>query len=165
MTALQDYRVKASILLKQLKQAEASAAARFRVLPYYNSLSEHELLAQKVQRKHALLVVALEAGFGSWEELKASLTPPLDELLMPRGSSGFLNEWHSDYEMAKAAREAGGGYLFPYKSQFFIVQRGYIELLGLNPDDTDWALMGYDAVKPADAAAWGRMRGRLERRA
>ena len=154
MTALQDYKVKASLLLKAAKQGDAVALQRFAVVP--------GLTPDTLQRKHALRVIALENGFASWLALKLSQKPSLETLLRPRGAPSFLNDWHTDYDVAKKALESSGGYLLPYKSQFFIVQRGYIEALGLNPDDADWQRMGFDAVKPKDRAAWERLRGKLE---
>ena len=159
MTTLQDYKVKASLLLKAFKRSDADARRRFEVLPVHASMSE-----ATVQRKHALWVIALENGFADWAQVKAALSPSLDTLLVPYWSDSYLKNWHADYEEARASLETFGGYLLPYKSQYFIVQRGYIEALGLDPDAKDWILIDFDAAKPKDEAAWARLKEKLEKR-
>jgi hypothetical protein len=70
----------------------------------------------------------------------------------------FVNRWFTTYEQARASREKEGGFLFPYKSQFFITEREAIRELGLDPDDPDWKLIGWDWVKPLDPAAFERLK-------
>lgn len=152
MTALQE-KVKASLLLKAFKRGDPAALKRFERLP---------VTLATAQRKHALAIIAAEQGFASWADLKHSLKPTLSELLRPVGADAFLSEWHSDYETARTALEVSGGYLLPYRTQFFVVQRGYIEFLGLDPDNPDWWRAGFDAARPADPAAWERLKEKLE---
>ena len=70
----------------------------------------------------------------------------------------FVNRWFAKYEQARASLEKEGGYLFPYKSQFFITEREAIRELGLDPDDSDWELIGWDWARPHDTAAWERLK-------
>ncbi len=70
----------------------------------------------------------------------------------------FVNRWFVKYEQARATLEKEGGYLFPYKSQFFITEREAIRELNLDPDDPDWELIGWDWVKPLDTVAWERLK-------
>jgi hypothetical protein len=72
----------------------------------------------------------------------------------------FVNRWFAKYEQARSTLEHEGGFLFPYKSQFFITEREAIRELGLDPDDPDWKLIGYDWVKPHDPAAWERLKAK-----
>ena len=81
-------------------------------------------------------------------------TDPDDTILYPSRCHGFLNEWHADYRAARTSLERSGGYLLTYGTQFFIVQRDYIEALGLDPDDHRWERIGFDWAKPADESAW-----------
>jgi len=156
-----EYRIRASILFKHLKSADidkaSEAAKRFQRLPQFATASAEEIIAQKdsLQRKHALTVVALEQSFKSWAELKQTLDklhPTVN--LYPSRCGGFLNEWHSSYDAAKVALSERGGYLMPYKTQFFICGRDYITALGLDPEDTNWERIGYDWAKPQDDKAW-----------
>lgn len=73
------------------------------------------------------------------------------------GMDIFVNRWFVKYEEARKSREAEGGYLFPYRSQFFVTESEAIRELGLDPDDPDWEHIGWDWVKPQDPRAWERL--------
>ena len=164
-----EYKIRASILFKQLRSDDSvkatEAAKRFQRLPHFSSTSPEEIIAQidTLQRKHALTVVALEQNYSSWADLKQALDnlqPPTVNLY-PSRCGGFLNEWHSSYEAAKDALAERGGYLLPYKTQFFICGRDYITALGLDPDDANWERMDYDWAKPSDRDAWQALFAKL----
>jgi hypothetical protein len=70
-------------------------------------------------------------------------------------------EWHARYEIADSELGRYGGYLLPYKNQFFICDAEYISTLGLNPDDPDWELIGWNWVQPKDQSAWQRLDSKL----
>ena len=74
----------------------------------------------------------------------------------------IVNRWFTTYEAARASLEAEGGYLFPYRGQFFVTLGEGVRELGLDPDDPDWARIGFDWVRPADEAAWARLKGKRE---
>ena len=82
-------------------------------------------------------------------------------MYVPR-MDAFLNRWFTTYEEARAALDADGGYLLPCGDQFFVSTPAAICELGLDPDDEDWKLIGGDWVRPADRAAWERLRVRRE---
>lgn len=170
--SLRDCKVRASILLKDLLSSEPSratkAAERLRALPAFARLSPGELLARKesVQRKHALAVIAHEQGHASWAELKQALgeeaPPQLDTAaFFARNRGAFLNRWFSSYDEALASLRAVGGYLFPFREQFFITDAGFLAALGVDPADPDWARMGFNWVEPLDAAARARLEQKL----
>jgi hypothetical protein len=75
----------------------------------------------------------------------------------------FLNRWFSNYDEARAARDGGGGFLLPYRRHFFVCEPDVIRALGLEPEDADWERVGWDCARPADAAAYRRLRERRER--
>jgi hypothetical protein len=75
-----------------------------------------------------------------------------------------VNRWFTTYEAARASLEAEGGYLLPYRRHFFVTLREGVRELGLDPDDPDWARIGWDWVRPADAEAWARLRAKRELR-
>jgi hypothetical protein len=171
---VEECKVQAKILLKQLRSANQtqslSAAARFQLSPQWAQKSALEIVAQSenVKLKHALQVIARENRCETWEALKTRLEK-LEALrgnrqatdLYPRRCWGYLCEWYADYETARRHREEVGGYLFPYRSQFFLATRGYVETLGLDPDDADWTRIGWDWARPADQAAWARLNQQL----
>jgi hypothetical protein len=74
----------------------------------------------------------------------------------------IVNRWFTTYEAARASLESEGAYLFPHRGQCFITLREGVRELGLNPDDPDWARIGWDWVRPADADAWARLHAKRE---
>jgi hypothetical protein len=69
-----------------------------------------------------------------------------------------LNRWFTRYEDARSSLELEGGYLMPYQGHFFITMREGVRELGLDPDDPDWAHIGWDWVRPKDREAWERLK-------
>ena len=47
--------------------------------------------------------------------------------------------------------------LLPFGAQCFVCTGEALAELGLDPDDPDWAAVGYDLVRPADTAAGARL--------
>lgn len=171
---LAEYRIQASILLKTLRaddhEPALTAALRFQALAHLNHLSGSEILLQKskIKLKHALTVIAQEHNYTCWADFKHYLErrEALKRnrgftALYPRRCWGYLNEWYASYAVARDHLAQVDGYLLPYKDQFFICTRGYIQTLGIDPDDPDWQLIGRDWVKPDDAQAWQRLNDKL----
>jgi hypothetical protein len=138
-----------------------------RVLRELASASD-SVLAAHVQRRHALAVAALQLGFRSWNHLLAVLggEPPTaaedqGDLGTLLHTGGHTNIWSAHYDEAREIRGAHGGYLLGYKRQFLIVDRFYIETLGLDPDDPDWEAIGRDWIRPVDPAARARLYRKL----
>jgi hypothetical protein len=92
---LEEYRIRAGKLLKDLRGTDPTralqAARRFRILPSWTGRTP-----DRVQRKHALAVIAREAGFRDWPHLRTSVgaSPAAGfettRLFQPR-TGGFLN--------------------------------------------------------------------------
>ena len=174
-SALEEYKTQASILLKQLRSddtaAAPKAALRFQQLPHFLNQSAIDIIkSRQVKLKHALTVIAQEHDFDSWVDFKRHLErkDKLAErresyytLLYPPQAARFVLEWHANYEIASTELSRSGGYLLPYKKQFFICEAEYIAELGLDPDDPDWELIGYNWIHPADQSAWERLDSKL----
>lgn len=175
---LDEYKTQAHLLFKQLRsdnqQTATIAANRFQQLSYFQDVSISELIKpDTVKLKHALHVIAYEHGNVSWADLKKEQERQVRyraykqkkgsayTLLYPERCTRFTNEWHVDYEIASTELGRNGGYLLPYKNQFFICQSVYIEELGLDPDDSDWERIGWNWVQPTDQAAWERLNNQL----
>jgi len=173
--SLQECKVRASLLLKALGSPDASRAAsaaeRLRVLPGFAGLSLGEVLARKgmVRRKHALAVIAREQGHVSWVALKEARegTPGphhVDfERLLARVGGAYLNRWFTSYPEAAASLREVGGFLFPFRGQFFICEASLLQSLGMDPQDADWGRMGRDWMAPRDGDAQGRLAQKLAR--
>lgn len=165
-------RIEAALLLKDLRGDDPAragrAAGRFAILPYLASDDIDAILAKReeLRLKHALAVVAAELGYAAWTDCKRRLEPPaadrLDtEAFFPgRWGGAFLNRWFARYAEARASLEAEGGYLFPFRRQFFVCEGGFLEARGIDPEDPDWDAIGRDWIRPLDDPA----RLRLERR-
>jgi hypothetical protein len=69
----------------------------------------------------------------------------------------MLNRWFARYEDARKSLEELGGFLFPYKHQFFVCEEEGIRILGLDPDDPDWEKIDWDWSRPRDQDAWNRL--------
>jgi hypothetical protein len=69
----------------------------------------------------------------------------------------FLNRWFANYEEARQSLMSEGGYLFPYRRQFFVCEAEAVRSMVLEPDDPDWERINWDGARPADAEAYERL--------
>jgi hypothetical protein len=145
----------ATRLLKQARAGDASALQRFQRLD--NPPAE-------LQLKHALAVVASEAGHDSWTALKNSAGLDFSEFFGGHGLRDSLNPWFNNYDEAKAFQTENGGVLLPYRHHFFVSSTAMLMRLGFEEDHADWQAIGFDFVRPASAPAHGRIKAGLQRR-
>jgi hypothetical protein len=160
---IEDLKAEARALHKQVQAAQPAALARVRKLRELKDGSDAEL-AEQTLRRHCLAALARELGFEGWPHLVAIIEGKRDDdfgtlLYKP----GHWNIWSASYDEARTIRSEHGGYLLPYKHQFVIVDRYFIETLGLDPDDADWEAIGRDWVKPASMEARERLYAKLIR--
>ena len=153
---VEELKDKARVLHGRVKHGDADALARVRSLPELRSLDD-EALGREIQRKNCLTVLAREVGFSGWSHAVTVLdgrpAEDMGTLLSPSGASAHWNIWSAHYDEARSIRAEHGGYLLAYKRHFFIVDRYYIETLGLDPDDERWSRMARDWARPADTEA------------
>lgn len=174
LPSLTEYRSRARRLLNQLRRTgyeelAVAAAARFQRLTSFSDQTVFQIMENRssVKLKHALAVIALEHGYGSWRELKTSAetggrssaasSSSHGREMYAAGFCGTLNRWFADYEGARASLDEQGGFLLPFESQFFVCEEQGIRALGLDSEDPDWERIGRDWVKPADLEAWARL--------
>jgi len=159
-TLLDRLKTEARHLQRAAKRIEPSALVRLRKLPELRGLAD-DALQQTLQRRHCLSVVARELGLSGWSHAVAVLSRPETEdfgtLLYPPGCSAHWNIWSASYDEARQIRSEHGGYLLPYKHQFVIVDRDFIDTLGLDPEDDDWTRIGRDWPRAADLIARQRL--------
>lgn len=163
--SIRSLRADARRLLRTLRAggpAAVAAAERFRVLDDFRAGTAADLAArpERVRLRHALTVVATQHGAPGWAALKEQVQRALP--MYDPGMAALLNQWYAAYGPARAALDAGGGYLFPYRNQFLICEAEGVRLLGLDPGDEDWARIEFDWVRPADRRAWGRLAEKRE---
>lgn len=165
-------RSRARLLLSHLRSNDRdralAAAQRFGRLQSFRGVPPDALLEpDRVRLKHALTLIAVELGEPSWPALKAKCTAleratadagalPSDAMYVERMTL-WLNQWFPSYDEARAALDQDGGYLLPFRHHFFVTTGEAIAELGLDPADEDWRRIGFDWVRPADAAAHARL--------
>lgn len=151
---------RARLLHRAAQRNDPAALRRLRRLSALKAL-DSEALSTSVQRRHCLSVVARELGLNGWSHLRALLASPeaddFGTLLYPSSCAGGQNIWCASYDEAHAIRAEHGGYLLPYRHQLVIVDRVFIEDLGVDPDDADWTRIGRDWVRPHDRHARHRL--------
>lgn len=153
----------ARILHRRIRQGDPQAVRTLRSLRELSD-SDTTTLRGLVQRKHCLTVSALQCGFQSWPhalEVLEGRGEDFGSLLYPPTCHGHYNIWSAHYDEARTIRADHGGYLLAYRRQFLIVDRHFIESLGLDPDDPDWEAIGRDWAKPLDPAARARLYEKL----
>lgn len=171
ISALDEYKVRASKLLKDFASADKRRAygAAHRLASLWPDGNANELLAHRarVRRKHALAVIAREMGFRDWQHLMAEAhieMPAFDTTrLFPPKTSFYLNGWYVTYEEAHAALARKDRFLFPYRHQFVVVEAGLLKSLGIDVADPDWESIGRDWAKPLDRQAHYRLNQKLAR--
>jgi hypothetical protein len=153
VTTLKRY---ARILQRRCQHGEPQAVSALRVLREFAD-TEPSRVPELVRRSHCLTVSALQVGFRSWPHALGTLeNGEIDDfgtLLYPSTCYGHWNIWSAHYDEASSIRGQHGGYLLAYRRQFLIVERDYIDSLGLDPEDPAWSAMARDWVKPRDPAA------------
>lgn len=164
---IQEIKVRAEILQKRIEQGDTSALERLRRLPELRKATLDALteFAATIQRKHCFAVVSRELGFSGYAHAQRVLSGDEAEsdfgtMLYPTHCGAF-NHWYANYEEARDLRSQINGFLLAYKRHFFIVDRFFIEGLGLDPADPDWDAIGRDWVKPRDPDARRRLYGKL----
>jgi hypothetical protein len=115
--------------------------------------------------REALAAVSRQLGFKGWSHLTAVLsgTEATDygTLLVPREVGGHGNIWSADLDEARTLRAETNGYLLAWRHHYLVVDRFYIDSLGLDADDPDWDRIGRDWSTTTDLAARERLYGRL----
>ena len=160
---------RARLLQRAAQAGDPGALKTLRTLRELKPLSD-QALREQVRRRHCLAALARTLGLDGWAHLTLLWNDPaasnFGSLLYPPSCSGHWNIWSASYDEAQQIRTQHGGYLLPYRAQFVIVDRYFIDDLGLDADACEWAAMGRDWARPADLAARHKLcRAALELRA
>ncbi len=158
----------AELLLKHLQESgdsQAPALGRFRRLESLATLSVADSKAlDEVQLKHALTVIAVENGYESWVELKSALFEAAESSPMAESAdqffpkekalSAFWNNWFANYKKARLVHREAGGFLLPFRNQFFICESHFVDEIGLPSSLPEWKQIGFDWIHPEHTKAW-----------
>jgi len=156
---------RARVLHRKVEARDPVALRRLRSMPAFAKMDDDAITAE-LRRRHCLSVIARELGFTGWSHAAAVLSGrPVDDfgtMLYPKElGATFWNVWSASYDEARQIRKEHGGYLLAYKKHFFIVDRYFIEAIGIDPDDEDWTRIRRDWARPGDLAARNRLYGKL----
>lgn len=158
-------KIVARSLHKQVAKGAPLAVARLRAVPGFAPATDTEI-SGAVKRRHCLTVVAMELGFRGWAQLAHVLEggeegADFGTILCPNRMMPHQNIWVANYLEAQQIRDEHGGFLLPYKRQFFIADGDFLLDLGLDPEAEDWARMGRDWVAADDLNVRARFYARL----
>ena len=160
-SAVRELKTRAEILHKQIAAGDEAALQRFRKVRQFRDTN-----VSGIRRRDCLEAIACEWGFPGYAEAKAAFggdpaATNFGALLCPPRCSTHLNHWFTDYTEAAAKRAELHGYLLGFKQQFVVVDRLFIDTLGLDPADPDWGAIGFDWIRPSDPAARVRLYEKL----
>jgi len=126
--------------------------------------------SREINIEHARTTLAREVGFKTWqmatEVLEGRSVPGDDfgDFWYSTATDVMLSHWCRNYQEARAVQEEEGGFLIPYRRHFAVVEKAYIEILGMDADDPDWQVVGHDVAQPRDKMGYRRLVSRrLER--
>ena len=128
-------------------------------LRVFDSADHSFKVLKRSGRTHEEVLDEIADAVGRWTRLE-SIDPASGTFMYEVGHDVLLNRWFPSYEEARAALDEQGGYLLPFKHHFFVCEAEGIRILGLDPDDPDWELIGRDWVRPRDQEAWERLKDR-----
>jgi hypothetical protein len=114
-----------------------------------------------MQLKEAFAILAKAAGFSSWQDLKATLDT--NSVFCPPGHSAYWKTWYGTYEGALQHLSEHGGFLLPYRKDFFICDADYLRFLGVGAEDRDLERVGSNWAEPRDSEAFARLMKRLRK--
>jgi len=159
LVRLENTRREARFTLTRARDGDAEALLRFRSLETLRELDDDDL-SERLQLKHALNAAAVGEGFPDWAAFKRFCERAAEDRFINGAVGGSLNVWYAHHHQARAHLEKSGGYLLAHRGDLVIVEAEVLQ--GLDPEDPDWAAIGYDWVRPADEAAWARLSARLD---
>ena len=145
MRIVREVRIRATRLLKAARQGDIDAIKQ---------------LSGQLKRRRALDVAAHELSGVAYLDLvsrsgNATIADPVR--FFDRQLSPHWNHWFAQYEETVAHLRLMGGFLFPFRSQFVVIDAHVLRSLDLDPDNPDWCKIGFNWAQPADIAAYARL--------
>ena len=156
--SIEELKIRAKKLQKRAVAGEEAACAFLKLSPEK---------AADVQRKTCLNRIAFALGFKDWSHASQVLSGDKGQSL-DQGKIWYsgrcvtlLNHWFADYEGAKAFHADNPElYLLPYKTQYMVVEKEFIETLEiLEGLDDQWQAVRRDLVASYGSNAWRNIVG------
>lgn len=122
----------------------------------------------QLKLKHCLSIVSHQLGFDSWQEAHEVLSGKhspynssnMGSFFYPQSCGAFINEWFVDYHEAKNQLLINDQkkWLLPYKNQYIVVTKNYIDVFKLNDDLTSlWSEVNHDMVDGYNSYEWDKI--------
>lgn len=157
-----EIKLQAKKLLKRIKSGETLTTTLTK------QLSNLPIELADIQLKHCLTLVARRLGFFHWHEAQQFFTGASNDnslnnwgtYLYPERGDVFINEWFSTYTNAKQiiSEQPGQKWLLPYKTQFIVVEKDYIDNFRLDTQTAElWRSMNYDMKASYNSNAWDHL--------
>ena len=154
---LDELKTRARRLLSALGQDDSAAMLRARGV----CESQHWPWPASWQLKHCLNLVAAETGFEHFEHARRVLGGEAGEgedmgsFWHAAGCAHLLNHWFARYPQAREQLDGGSGrFLLPYRKQFVVVAKPYLDVLGVGADSQPWQDLAHDLVAGYGTSAW-----------
>jgi hypothetical protein len=153
---IRELKIRAELLHHRIEANDPSALGRLRsAAEFQPHLIDGGAGAarSRIRRHHCLATIAKEFGFDGWSHATSVISGDpnavdFGTLLYPKHCCGFLNLWYRRYEDARDGLRASGGYLLAYRRDFVVVDRSFIQTMGLDPALPEWRLIGFDWARP-----------------
>jgi len=152
-----EIKVRARLLVNALRQQDPDAIARATSV----AASRRWVEPDTWTLTHCMNIVSAEAGFAHWDHARrvlggeAATGDDAGTLWYDHACGALTNQWFARYDEARAILDADPSlYLLPYRRQFVLADRYFIELLGLDPSIRPWDEIGRDLVGGYAAPAW-----------
>ena len=117
-----------------------------------NDPSNPELIklakGEQVKLRHCQLFIARKYGFAHWAQATAVLEgkPCRDQgtFWYKNQCMVLLNHWCKTHTEAREVQQQNGGTILPYKTQFMVVDKPFLSLIGTTYDQPEWSALNHD---------------------
>lgn len=100
------------------------------------------------QDEFTLRVLARKYGFAHWDHARAVLEgkPCKDQgtFWYKDQCMTLLNHWCKNHAEAREVQQQNGGTILPYKTQFMVVDKPFLALIGVAYDEPEWLELAHD---------------------
>lgn len=103
---------------------------------------------EPIKLRHCQLLIARKYGFSHWDHAKAVLE---GQSCKNQGTFWYknqcatlLNHWCKTHDEARQVQQQNGGTILPYKTQFMVVDKPFLTLIGVTQEEPEWLELNHD---------------------
>lgn len=113
-------------------------------------------ITSELKLRHCYEFTARAYGFNNWKALRDHI---IDRDMFYRPAAPiYVHRWFSSYAEARDFHEKNGGYLLYAWNDKLVCGTDYLHILGLDQLAAEWKAIAGDAVRPACASSWQRIK-------